>query len=64
MRPRLVTVRALLVPAGTIFFRRFLLRVVFKRGYNSRAGTITEIHSQPFNLAKKWPKNVLFRYEI
>ena len=35
------TVNALLVPAGTIFFEPPEVRVLFKRGYNSRAGTIT-----------------------
>ena len=40
------TVNALLVPAGTILFRPLEVRVLFKRGHNSRAGT-----------NKKYPKS-------
>ena len=36
----LATVDALLVPTGTIFFKPLEVRVLFKRGYYSRAGTI------------------------
>ena len=34
------TVNALLVPAGTIFFKPLEVRGLFKRGHYSRAGTI------------------------
>ena len=36
------TVNASLVPAGTNFFKPREMRVLFKRGYNSRAVTITK----------------------
>ena len=45
---------------GYYYFRRFLVRVVFKRGYYSRAGTNTIILKFSIEIAKKWSISYYF----